>query len=611
MLVEKRFIMNNTIRKILMILRNRFIVIAFLSFIFFISCSFNKQSNPQKEISLRLEPSDGNPRNSEGDFITLKDGKILFVYTHYTDGTADDASAYLAGRYSSDKGKTWSEKDVTILPNEGDQNVMSVSLFRLLDGKIALFYLRKNNDSDCIPYLRTSKDEAQSWSEATRCIPDSGYFVVNNDRVIVLKTGRIIFPVSLHKTPTTETTNIGTIRCYYSDDNGRTWLKGSDALNPEQATTQEPGIIELKDGTIMLFARTESGTQYISFSENEGEDWSDLKPSNIKSPLSPAAIERIPQTGDLILVWNNNYKPIRDGGNRTPFNLAISKDEGKTWGKVKTIESNPNGWYCYTAIEFIEDGVLLGHCAGDRTKNVGLSTTQITHLNYDWLYSEATPAPTLKTDGGEIIELSCSDENAEVYYSLNREMPTKLYKTPIKVSRTKPLWAYAKSEGKSDSELLTAYVGTSILQPSLKTDVGKGEGLAYRYYEGSVKTVNNIESLSLKNKGTVENFNIIDRMVDTSFAFIFNGYIKIPKDEKYTFYLSSNDGSVLSIDDSELINNDGAHGMAEESTMIALRKGKHKVEVKYFQMLGGQGLHLSWKSIDFEKEEIPKTVLSH
>ena len=31
-----------------------------------------------KEIVLRLAPGPDNPRNSEGDFITLKDGKILF-----------------------------------------------------------------------------------------------------------------------------------------------------------------------------------------------------------------------------------------------------------------------------------------------------------------------------------------------------------------------------------------------------------------------------------------------------------------------------------------------------------------------------------------------------
>ena len=51
-----------------------------------------------------LPPGPGNPRNSEGDFIQLNDGRILFVYTHFTGGGDDHSAAHLAGRYSSDGG---------------------------------------------------------------------------------------------------------------------------------------------------------------------------------------------------------------------------------------------------------------------------------------------------------------------------------------------------------------------------------------------------------------------------------------------------------------------------------------------------------------------------
>ena len=590
------------------------IILAFILYfavVLLTSCSTDKNVNFGKEIALRLEPKEGNQRNSEGDFIQLKDGRILFVYTHFTKGTGDNAGAHLAGRYSADDGKTWTTEDITILGNEGGMNVMSVSLFRLADDKIALFYLRKNSESDCIPYIRTSADEAKSWSEPTRCIPDSGYFVVNNDRVVRLKTGRIIFPTSLHRTPGTETTNIGKIRSYYSDDEGQTWASGNDAPNPEQATTQEPGIIELKDSKLMLFCRTESGTQYISYSSDQGETWSTLKPSNIKSPLSPAAIERIPQTGDLMLVWNNNYKPIHDGGNRTPFNVAISKDEGATWEKIKEIESDPNGWYCYTAIEFIGNNVLLGHCAGDRSMNVGLATTHITRLSLDWIYSEATLKPTIKEDSNGIVELNCPDKDAKIYYSLERKLPNILYESPIKIFRTTPLWVQAVSESKSKSELLSTYVGTNILQPSLTEIVSSGKGLLYNYYEGIVPNVTGIEKLKIKTNGVSEYINISNRHRDTSFAFTFNGYLTIPMDGQYTFYLASNDGSLLIIDDHEFINHDGPHGMTEESASIALSKGKHKIGLKYFQMLGGQGLKLYWKGPDFKKTEIPGSNLSH
>ncbi|MBM3804669.1 MAG: hypothetical protein FJW26_20435 [Acidimicrobiia bacterium] len=65
--------------------------------------------------------------------------------------------------------------------------------------------------------------------------------------------------------------------------------------------------------------------------------------------------------------------------------MAISHDEGQTWVKVKTLENDPEGWYCYTAVEFVNGRVLLGHCAG--AKGIGrLNRTQITYFDVDWLY---------------------------------------------------------------------------------------------------------------------------------------------------------------------------------------------------------------------------------
>ena len=98
--------------------------------------------------TLQLLPGKGNPRNSEGDFVQLRDGRLLFVYTHFTGGSGDHATAHLAGRFSSDGGLTWTREDVTIVQNDGKKNIMSVSLLRLKDDMIALFYLRKDSLSD-------------------------------------------------------------------------------------------------------------------------------------------------------------------------------------------------------------------------------------------------------------------------------------------------------------------------------------------------------------------------------------------------------------------------------------------------------------------------------
>jgi hypothetical protein len=57
-------------------------------------------------IVLDLAPGPGNPRNSEGAFLELKNGRILFVYSRFV-GTSfsDEAKARLAARHSTDGGE--------------------------------------------------------------------------------------------------------------------------------------------------------------------------------------------------------------------------------------------------------------------------------------------------------------------------------------------------------------------------------------------------------------------------------------------------------------------------------------------------------------------------
>ncbi len=365
----------------------------------------------------------------------------------------------------------------------------------------------------------------------------------------------------------------------------------------------------------MLFCRTNKGVQYFSFSNDNGETWSPIEPGNIKSPLSPASIERIPLTGDLLLLWNNNFKPERDGGKRTPFNLAISKDEGLSWERIKTVESDPAGWYCYTAIEFVENKVLLGHCAGDRRTNNGLSTTQITSLSLDWIYKDATADPFVISDNSGIVKLSCKNKNAQIRYTLDGTLPTdetyNVYKKPIVVTKLTTLFMQAFSSGKTFSHIVSAQIGTDIYQEALQISGDLEQGLNYKYYECEINSTDNIKKNQLVETGIIPQFAIAESRSNSNFAFTFKGYISIPKDGFYTFYLESNDGSVLILNDDKIIDNDGAHGNAEESASISLKAGMHKIEVKYFQLGGGQLLKLAWEAPGFEKQEIPAVVLFH
>lgn len=343
---------------------------------------------------LTIEPTPQQPRNSEGDIIQLTDGRLCLIYTRFSGGTSDHAKAELAMRTSRDRGQTWSD-DRIVVPHEGGRNVMSVSLLRLADGRIALFYLRKRSLEDSRPILRISSDECATFGEPTTCITDEvGYYVLNNDRAVQLKSGRIVLPVALHNKPGQQKPDwAGRVMCYLSDDAGNSWRRSKSTLvgrtpSGQRATVQEPGVVQLNDGRLMMFCRTDSGSQYVAYSRDEGDTWSELAPSNLASPRSPATIERIPWSGELLCVWNDHsgVHPF-PAGKRSPHCLAISRDEGKTWSRSTVIEPDPDGWYCYTSMTFLNDGVLLSYCAGDsqvgglnRLKVVALSRQQIAAL---------------------------------------------------------------------------------------------------------------------------------------------------------------------------------------------------------------------------------------
>lgn len=97
-----------------------------------------------------------------------------------------------------------------------------------------------------------------------------------------------------------------------------------------------------------------------------------------------------------------------------------------------------------------------------------------------------------------------------------------------------------------------------------------------------------------------------------NFALAAEGYLNIPKDNKYTFRLSSDDGSRLIIDGNEIINHDGLHGMDAIDGETALSKGYHPFRLEFFQGGGGRGVRLEWTSFDGGAfEVVPSTVLVH
>ena len=306
------------------------------------------------------QSSETNERNSEGDMLEFRDGRLMLAWTDfYTSKGTDWGPSRISARISKDRGKTWGEK-FTLQENIGRMNVMEADLLRLRSGKVLFLFARKNSAADCQPMVRLSSDDGKTFSapKPMPIEPAPSYTGFNHDRAIQLGSGRILMPL-FYTTDYRVEPHIRS-RVYYSDDEGSSWKPGKTILDvpDDKAGAQEPGVVELQDGRILLWVRTDKGTIYRAYSNDRGETFTQPEPMELDSPLSPQSIKRIPSTGDLLLLWNYSTR------GRFPLTAAISKDEGKTWGNFHNLDQDPFHSYAYTSIQFLKDRALFTYYAG-------------------------------------------------------------------------------------------------------------------------------------------------------------------------------------------------------------------------------------------------------
>jgi alpha-L-fucosidase len=216
-----------------------------------------------------------------------------------------------------------------------------------------------------------------------------------------------------------------------------------------------------------------------------------------------------------------------------------------------------------------------------------------------------------------------SDIGTRIYFTIDGSQPTKnslLYAGPLVMDKTTVIHAIAISPVRTtvpppevyilsssvSSATVHAYVWMKPIKPfSIKP------GIAYKYYEPPGK----IDMSSISNNpveaGITDLFSISKKKRTDKYAFEFSGYIKIAKDGMYSFFTDSDDGSILYIDDEEIVNNDGDHGNVEKSGRAALKKGYHKIKVLYFDSGGGNSLKVSMQPESGKKEVIPAALLFH
>ena len=79
-----------------------------------------------------------------------------------------------------------------------------------------------------------------------------------------------------------------------------------------------------------------------------------------------------------------------------------------------------------------------------------------------------------------------------------------------------------------------------------------------------------------------------------NFVLRFRGAVHVPSDGDYKFKTESDDGSKLYIDGSQVVDNDGLHGMEVQEGTVTLTAGWHSIVIVMFEQESGEGLVVSW-----------------
>ncbi len=355
------------------------------------------------EINLLLAPaSPQSPRQTEASIVALSDGRLLAAWSDFYGGKwGDHAPARILGRWSDDGGESWAPP-VVLQENLDSLNCMSASLLQLPGGRILLAFGRKCHPpssagtADERPMLdaviRISNDLGQSWLPPRNITPGGAYWCITNDRLVRLASGRLIYPISRADQG---------CHCWLSDDDGLSWRQaGGDMARPVEGASayEEPTVVELSGGNVAMFIRTDAGNLHLWRSGDGGENW---RPWKVHPPdmcghadcgpnaaRSPCMVKRLPATGDLLLVWNNNRV-------RSPLCSAISSDEGESWQKIRQVEPMdswpPRLTHAYPSLAFQDALVHLTYWETHSEAKAG----RFFHLRYrrlavDWFYESDT-----------------------------------------------------------------------------------------------------------------------------------------------------------------------------------------------------------------------------
>lgn len=196
------------------------------------------------------------------------------------------------------------------------------------------------------------------------------------------------------------------------------------------------------------------------------------------------------------------------------------------------------------------------------------------------------------------VDLTKTENVSEIRFTLDGSEPTigsAVYTVPINITKTTVITAACYQGGQPVSSSATRTFTKVTPLPGRSLPEAK-PGLLCYLYSGEWDKMPDFNGLNPKMTGLATDFSLANKSTEDKFAVDYQGFINIPADGVYSFFLTSDDGSLLYIGNNQIIDNDGLHGAATKKANIALGKGLHSFRLSFFERSGGNSLDLKWQT---------------
>jgi hexosaminidase len=204
-------------------------------------------------------------------------------------------------------------------------------------------------------------------------------------------------------------------------------------------------------------------------------------------------------------------------------------------------------------------------------------------------------------DGSFSVVLASMFDDSRIHYTLDDSEPTAespRYSGPIQIEADETGTVVAArvilATGRLGSVQRARFRRTALRAAEQTDRSGLSTGLEYAYneYNHRVSSVDQLAGTAPHSTGISRRVSLEAAEREELFGLVLTGYLNVPTDGIYSFLLTSDDGARLRIGDQVVVDNDGIHGVAQQTGQIGLAAGLHPVTIRYFQRGGESALEL-------------------